>query len=172
MAPKATPRWDNSKAAVQVLEQTQGTEPTIETSRVKRSVSSANTGAAPAIRKAKLQYPELTNSQIAKRVGCDPSNVTRVLARFLGNNNTTQDLQDYKEHKGDVWDSVAMRAVMSIDDAKLHKSSASQLMMVAGIAFDKSQLVRGQATQINVSVLIDLVQAARDMRDRPAAKLP
>jgi hypothetical protein len=38
-------------------------------------------------------------------------------------------------------------------------------MIVAGIAFDKSQLVHGQATQINVSVLLDLVQAARDMRD-------
>jgi hypothetical protein len=84
----------------------------------------------------------------------------------LGNNNTAQDLQDYKEHKGDIWDSVAMRAVMSIDDAKLHKSSASQLMMVAGIAFDKSQLVHGQATQINVSVLTNLLDEARAERDR------
>ena len=171
MAPKVRPGWDNSKAAVKVLEQTQGTEPTIETSRVKRSVNSANTGAAPAIRKAKLQYPELTNSQIAKRVGCDPSNVTRVLARFLGNNNTTQDLQDYKEQKGDIWDSLAMKAVMSIDDAKLETATAVQLATVAGIAFDKSQLTRGLATQVNVSVLLDLRDAIRDMRDRPAVQV-
>jgi hypothetical protein len=57
-----------------------------------------------------------------------------------------------------------MRAVMSIDDSKLSKSSAAQLMMVAGTAFDKSQLVRGQATQINVTVLLDAVQAIKDMR--------
>jgi hypothetical protein len=156
MAPKVTPGWDNSEAAVELLRQ----EPTI-----KPRINTANTGVAPAIRKAKLQYPELTNSQIAKRVGCDPANVTRVLARFLGNNNTTQDLQDYKEKKGDIWDALAMKAVMSINDGKLKKSSASQLIMVAGIAFDKSQLVHGQATQINVSVLVDLVAAAREMRD-------
>jgi len=137
--------------------------PIIEPS-VKPRVKSANTGAALAIRKAKMKYPELTNSQIAKRVGCDPANVHRVLKRFLGKNNTEQDLQDYKEHKADVWDSVAMRAVMSIDDSKLSKSSAAQLMMVAGTAFDKSQLVRGQATQINVTVLLDAVQAIKDMR--------
>lgn len=149
----------------------QGKIDRMETPSVKHRVNSANTGAAPAIRIAKLQYPELTNAQIAKRVGCDPANVHRVLKRFLGKNNTAQDLQDYKQHKGDIWDSVAMRAVMSIDDAKLSKSSASQLMMVAGIAFDKSQLTHGQATQINVSVLLDLVQAARDMRDA-GPKLP
>ena len=41
-------------------------------------------------------------------------------------------------------------------------------MMVAGTAFDKSQLVRGQATQVNVTVLLDAVQAIREMRSRPA----
>jgi hypothetical protein len=162
-APKVRPGWDNSKAALDALNQNQS--PVTDTPRINPRIKRANTGAAIAIRKAKLQYPELTNAQIAKRVGCDPANVYRVLKRFLGNNNTTQDLQDYKEHKGDVWDSIAMRAVMSIDDSKLSKSSASQLMMVAGIAFDKSQLVRGQATQINVSVLVDLVAAAREIRD-------
>jgi hypothetical protein len=155
--------FDHSEDAVRAIES--GAVVPARTHRIRPRINTANKGVAPAIRKAKLQYPELTNSQIAKRVGCDPSNVHRVLKRFLGDNNTTQDLQDYKEHKGDVWDSLAMRAVMSIDDAKLSKSSASQLMIVAGIAFDKSQLVHGQATQINVSVLLDLVQAARDMRD-------
>jgi hypothetical protein len=156
--------FDHSEDAVRAIES--GAVAPARTHRIRPRINTANKGVAPAIRKAKLQYPELTNSQIAKRVGCDPSNVTRVLARFLGNNNTAQDLQDYKEHKGDIWDSVAMRAVMSIDDAKLHKSSASQLMMVAGIAFDKSQLVHGQATQINVSVLTNLLDEARAERDR------
>ena len=136
--------------------------------RVEPRVNSANTGAGERAIALKLEYPELSAGQIAKAVGCNPSNVYRVLERF---NAKLQDLQDYKEHKGDIWDSVAMRAVMFLDDAKLQKSSAAQLMMVAGTAFDKSQLTRGLATQVNVSVLLDLVQAARDMRDRPATQV-
>ena len=159
METEATPGWDNSDTAVRELE---------KMPPVKPRVKSANTGAARAIRATKLKYPELTNSQIAKRVKCDPANVQRVLERFLGNSNTTQDLRDYQNQKADVWESVAMKAVMSIDDAKLSKSSAAQLMMVAGTAFDKSQLVRGQATQVNVTVLLDAVQAIREMRSRPA----
>ena len=134
-------------------------------SNVEHRVNSANTGAGERAIALKIEYPDLTPSQIAKAVGCHPSNVHRVLARFKAR---LDDLQDYKEHKGDIWDSVAMRAVMSIDDAKLETATAVQLATVAGIAFDKSQLVRGQATQINVSVLLDLVQAARDMRDNSA----
>jgi hypothetical protein len=137
-------------------------------SSVEPRVNSANTGAGERAIALKLEYPELTPSQIAKAVGCNPSNVHRVLARFKAR---LDDLQDYKEHKGDIWDSVAMRAVMSIDDSKLSKSSAAQLMMVAGTAFDKSQLVRGLATQVNVSVLLDLRDAIRDMRERPAVQV-
>ena len=139
----------------------------METS-VEPRVNSANTGAGQRAIALKLEYPELSAGQIAKAVGCNPSNVYRVLERF---NAKLQDLQDYKEHKGDIWDSVAMRAVMSIDDAKLQTATAVQLATVAGIAFDKSQLTRGLATQVNVSVLLDLVQAARDMRDRPAVQV-
>ena len=134
-------------------------------SNVEHRVNSANTGAGDRAIALKIEYPDLTPSQIAKAVGCHPSNVHRVLARFK---TRLDDLHDYKEHKGDIWDSVAMRAVMSMDDAKLQTATAVQLATVAGIAFDKSQLVRGQATQINVSVLLDLVQAARDMRDNSA----
>jgi cytochrome c1 len=129
---------------------------------IQTRINTANTGAGDRAIALKLEYPELSAGQIAKAVGCNPSNVHRVLARF---NARLDELQDYKEHKGDIWDAVAMKAVMSIDDAKLQMATAVQLATVAGIAFDKSQLVRGLATQVNVSVLLDLMQAARDMRD-------
>ena len=35
------------------------------------------------IRRAKLKYPELSESQIARYVGCSPSNVHQVLKSFL-----------------------------------------------------------------------------------------
>ena len=36
------------------------------------------------IRRAKLKYPELSESQIARYVGCSPSNVHQVLQSFNG----------------------------------------------------------------------------------------
>ena len=71
------------------------------------------------------------------------------------------DLAQYKENKADVWDSLAMRAVLSITSKKLEKSSAAQLSIIAGTAFDKSQISRGQATGINVVALLDVVEAIR-----------
>ena len=35
------------------------------------------------IRRAKLKYPEMSESQIARYVGCSPSNVNQVLKSFL-----------------------------------------------------------------------------------------
>jgi hypothetical protein len=35
------------------------------------------------IRRAKMKYPELSESQIARYVGCSPSNVHQVLKSFL-----------------------------------------------------------------------------------------
>ena len=40
---------------------------------------------AALIRKTKLRYPELSEAEIAKRVGCSPSNVHQVLTTFLAN---------------------------------------------------------------------------------------
>ena len=54
---------------------------------------------------------------------------------------------------------------MSVTDAKLAKTAIRDLAVAAGIWEDKARTIRGQATQVNVSVLLDLVQAARDMRD-------
>jgi predicted transcriptional regulator with HTH domain len=40
------------------------------------------------IRRAKLKYPELSESQIARYVGCSPSNVHQALSAFLSNRAT------------------------------------------------------------------------------------
>jgi hypothetical protein len=132
---------------------------------VKARVSSANTGAARSIRKMKLDYPELSEGQIAKAVGCDPANVHRVLKRFLGKRQSQDDLRQFQEDKANIFDALQHRALMSVTDAKLAKTAIRDLAVAAGIWEDKARTIRGQATQVNVSVLLDLVQAARDMRD-------
>jgi hypothetical protein len=136
-------------------------QPVIITPRV----STRNTGAAAKIRREKLRYPELSEGQIAKRVGCDPANVHRVLKRFLGTQ-TQDDLRQFQENKADMFDALQHRALMSVTDAKLAKTSARDLAVAAGIWEDKARTIRGQATQINVSVLLDAVQAVREMREK------
>jgi AraC-like DNA-binding protein len=129
-------------------------------------VSSANTGVAPAIRRMKMRYPELSEGMIAKRVGCDPANVHRVLKRFLGDGITEQDHEDFKNNTADVFDRMTHRMLMSITDADIEKAQLLPRVTSAAILHDKARTIRGQATQVNVSVLLDLRDAIRDMRER------
>lgn len=129
-----------------------------------KRVSGRKTGKAPAIRKLKLRYPEMSEGQIAKRVGCSPSNVHTVLSTFLGDNSEA-DLRGYQEQQADIFDSLAMRLLSSITPDKISKSKIMEATTGAAILIDKARLVRGQATGINVNVLMDVVEA---LRNRPA----
>lgn len=127
-------------------------------------VSGRRTGKAPAIRKLKEKYPEMSNAAIARKVGCHPSNVDAILRRYLGDT-TAEELRGYQENRGDIFDAVGNRALLHITDAKLAKASPAELTTVMGILYDKARLERGQATGINVTVLMDVVDA---IRSRPA----
>lgn len=120
---------------------------------------------AARIRRMKLQYPELSQAQIAARVGCNPSNVHRVLARFLGNH-SEDELREFQENKANVFDSLQLRTLMSITDDDIAKAPLLPRITGAAILEDKARVIRGQATQVNVTVLLDAVQAIREMRKR------
>lgn len=123
-------------------------------------------GLAPTIRKIAVQYPELTHSEIARTVGCDPSNVTCVLKTFLGNTSPEQ-LADFQQNKADIYDAMQHRLLASLTDDKINKSKVMEAVTAAAILEDKARLVRGQATGINVSVLLDVAESIRAMRDQP-----
>lgn len=131
---------------------------------VKPRASSAKKGLAPRIRKLKLRHPELTDSEIARAVGCRPSNVSVVLKTFLGNSSEL-DLRNYQENQADIFDSVSMRLLASVSQKKIDKTPAVQAITGAAILIDKARLVRGQATGINVNVLLDAVEAIRARRE-------
>jgi hypothetical protein len=128
-------------------------------------INTANTGAAPAIRRTKLRYPELSNAQIAKRVGTDPANVHRVLKRFLGDH-SEQELKDFQENKAEIFDAIQLRTLMSINDADIAKAPLLPRITGAAILEDKARTIRGQATQINVSVLVDAARMLREIQER------
>lgn len=120
----------------------------------------AKTGVAPRIRKLKLKHPELTDGEIARTVGCTRANVTTVLSTFLANHSEA-DLRQYQESQADVFDALAMRLLSSVTPSKIDKTPAVQAITGAAILIDKARLVRGQATGINVNVLLDVVDAIR-----------
>ena len=119
---------------------------------------------AALIRRTKLRYPELSESQIARHVGCSPSNVHQVLKSFLVDRSEAE-LHDFQANKADIYDAVQLRALASVTQAKLQKSSAPALVTAAAILEDKARLVRGQATGINVQVLLDVAEMIRNERD-------
>lgn len=121
-------------------------------------------GLAPEIRRLKLRHPELTDSDIARKVGCRPSNVSGVLKTFLGDTSEDQ-LRDYQQNQADVFDSLSHRLLLSVTPEKIAKAKVMEAITGAAILIDKARLVRGQATGINVNVLMDVVEA---MRSRPS----
>jgi hypothetical protein len=120
-------------------------------------------GKAPQIRKIKLKYPELSNGEIAKMVQCDESNVRQVLRRFMGKIDK-KELSDFQESKAEIYDTMQYRLLESISEDKLIKMQPYPAVVAASILEDKARLIRGQATGINVSVLIDLVDAIKSQR--------
>lgn len=121
-------------------------------------------GLAPLIRKTKLRYPEMSEAQIARRVGCVPSNVHAVLSGFLGGH-SQQDLRDFQANKAEIYDAIQHRILESITQDKLTKTSAPGLVTAAAILEDKARLVRGQATSLNMAALLDVVDLIRAKRN-------
>ena len=126
-------------------------------------VQGRHTGAGRRAIALKLKYPDLSDVKIAERVGCHPANVSRVLARFLGDH-SEEELRDFQASKADVYDALQLRAVMSITDETIAKAPFLPRVTGAAILEDKARTIRGQATQVNVMVLLDAVAAIREMR--------
>jgi hypothetical protein len=115
---------------------------------------------AALIRKTKLRYPELSEAKIARYVGCSPSNVHQVLKSFLVDRSEAE-LRDFQANKADIYDAVQMRALASVTQDKLRKSSAGSLVTVSAILEDKARLIRGQASSINITALLDVLELLR-----------
>lgn len=115
---------------------------------------------AAKIRRLAALYPEMGSTGIARRVGCSVTNVNNVVSRMLAGE-SEDTLREFQSSKADAWDSISMRALGSITTKKLEKSSAAALTMVAGTAEDKSRLIRGMPTGLDVHVLLDIAAMVR-----------
>lgn len=115
---------------------------------------------AARIREMYVKYPTLSNSGIARTVGCTPSNVDSVLKTFLGRQ-TVEDLRSFQANKADIYDAIQVRTLASITQEHLDKASALQLVTAAAIMEDKKRLVSGEPTSFHVTALIDVLTELR-----------
>lgn len=118
---------------------------------------------AQAIRELVVARPDLTQQEVADRVGCVRSNVSTVMTRFL-HNHQMGDLSEFQADKANIYDALQMRSLASITQADIEKASYSQRIVGAAILEDKARLVRGQATSINVNALLDVANLIREGR--------
>jgi predicted transcriptional regulator len=128
------------------------------------------TGKAPAIRKLAMRNPELSEADIAKALDCSRANVNQVLKKFLGETQSHTELAQYQESKADIYDSLQSRILGSISKEDIAKAPLVARVTSAAILEDKARVIRGQATQINVSVLLDAVSEARKAQAERAAE--
>ena len=115
---------------------------------------------AAMVRRLKDRFPEMSAYRIAKRVGCSENSARSALRTYLGKSSQA-DLELYQANKADAWDAIGMRSLGFITDKKLIKTSAQALGLLAAVSVDKAQLLRGQATSINVVALMDVAQMIR-----------
>ena len=125
----------------------------------------AHTGAAPKIRKLSLKYPELGSTDIAQMVGCGETTVRTVLATFR-RDTSEEALREFQESKADVYDAIQLRILASLSPEKIEKAKLLESVTAAAILQDKSQVLRGQPSTINMNVLADVLELMRAKRDQ------
>ncbi len=131
-----------------------------------RSPHSTRTGGEPLTTEQQQQATTLaaagySQTKIAKAVGRSRNAVKR----YLGTEEASAIVRDERAELVEIYREKARDCVVAITDDKIARSSALQLATSSGILIDKSLLLSGHPTAINVSVLVDLLDAIRAQDD-------
>src|SRR5271157_322888 len=79
-------------------------------------------------------------------------------------------VREERQELVEIYREKARDCVVAIDDEKISKSSALQLATASGICLDKSLLLSGQPTSINVVVLMELLDLIQQRRDEESER--
>jgi hypothetical protein len=97
---------------------------------------------------------KLNQSQTARRLGCDSSNISQRLKAY---GYEPGYLDTFKEHQADLYAIRRARIAKHLTDDKLEKMSAYQLVGMDSVTLNSERLIRGESTS-NISHL-DMVRA-------------
>ena len=110
--------------------------------------------------------------------GMSKTKIAQTLGRSRGMVRNMMEEPEIQEKIGDeksvlakLYRDKARRIVDSINDVDIEKASLQQKSISSGVLLDKSLLLSGDLPQVSVTVLLNLVQAARDMRDAEDGRL-
>jgi predicted transcriptional regulator len=108
----------------------------------------------------------MSQNKIAQQIGRSRGMVKHVMREP----EVQKQVQEEKAVLAEIYRSKARRIVDSINDVDIEKASLQQKSISSGVLLDKSLLLSGDLPQVSVTVLLDLVTAARDMRDAEDAR--
>ena len=110
-----------------------------------------------------------TPSAIAKGMGRSH----HTLKKFLDKPEVREQVGVQREVLAGMFDQVAHRTLAAVSATDVEKATLQQKLVSAGIAVDKAALLRGEIpTTVNVTVLLDLVQAIKEKRSAEESARP
>ena len=103
----------------------------------------------------------LSHAEIAKMVGCHPSNVGARLAE-----EELETLDNFRDNKDSVMESIQRKALKNIGDAEIKRLNPLQRITAAAILQDKIQVIRGLSSEIidHRVLTLDLNKAIEQLR--------
>ena len=125
-------------------------------------------GATALVRKLKIKHPERSEVDLATFVGCDVALAHQAIKSLDDiREQSRKDLERYQAGKADRFDAMQLRIYESITDNVIEKAQLLPRITSLAILEDKARVIRGQATSVNVTVLLDAVQTIKQMRRPP-----
>ena len=88
----------------------------------------------------------LSYEHIGKIQGTSKTGIYRALAKLM----PSQETEIFKQNRADILANIQLKALSAVTEPKLKKASAKDLVISAGILYDKERLERGLSTE-NVS---------------------
>ncbi len=119
-----------------------------------------------------LTEEERTRATVLNASGKTPSAIARgmgrshhTLQRFLAKPEVREQVGIQREVLAGMFDHVAHRIIDAVSATDVEKAGLKDKLISAGIAVDKAAALRGAVpVTVNVTVLLDAVQAIREMR--------
>ena len=105
----------------------------------------------------------LSYKQIAAIQGVSPQAVHQRIKDLL----PIPETRVYQDHRADILANLQLKLLSHLDEARLRKASAYQLVGSAGLLYDKERIERGLSTA-NLSMLMADIEAIRG-RDKNAS---